>query len=217
MDEFELKSIWNAYDKKLERSLRLNLKMFEDLQTSKAKSKLNALLSIKVTGVVIGVLWMAFLGFLVYAVNFKNLWFTGSILLIMTFTLVAIVNYVEHIILINKIDYTGSITDTQTRLAELQVSTINTTRFAWLQLPFYATFFWNTQWVMGGDTGFWLIAFPIAALLTLLAIWLYKNITPENLHKAWVKKFIMIGMEYKYALSASELLQEIEEFKTNEL
>jgi hypothetical protein len=217
MDELELKSIWNAYDKKLERSLRLNLKMFEDLQTSKAKSKLNALLSIKVTGVVIGVLWMAFLGFLVYAVNFKNLWFTGSILLIMTFTLVAIVNYVEHIILINKIDYTGSITDTQTRLAELQVSTINTTRFAWLQAPFYATFFWNTQWVMEGDPGFWLITFPIAALLTLLVIWLYKNITPENLHKAWVKKFMMIGMEYKYALSASELLQEIEEFKTDEL
>ena len=216
MEELELKSIWNAYDKKLERSLRLNIRMFEDLQTGKAKSKLNALLSIKVVGVVIGILWGAFLGFLVFAVNIKNLWFSGSVLLIMIFTVIAIVRYIDHIILINQINYTESITNTQAKLAELQLSTIHTTRFVWLQLPFYATFFWNTQWVTEGDKGFWLIAFPIAVILALLAIWLYKNITPENLHKSWVKKFMMIGMEYQYALSASELLQEIEEFKKDE-
>ena len=216
MEELELKSIWNAYDKKLERSLRLNIRMFEDLQTGKAKSKLNALLSIKVVGVVIGILWVAFLGFLVFAVNIKNLWFSGSVLLIMIFTVIAIVRYIDHIILINQINYTESITNTQAKLAELQLSTIHTTRFVWLQLPFYATFFWNTQWITEGDKGFWLIAFPIAVLLALLAIWLYKNITPENLHKNWVKKFMMIGMEYQYALSASELLQEIEEFKKDE-
>ena len=216
MDELELKSIWSAYDKKLERSLRLNIRMFEDLQTGKAKSKLNALLSIKVVGVVIGILWVAFLGFLVFAVNIKNLWFSGSVLLIMIFTVIAIVRYIDHIILINQINYTESITNTQAKLAELQLSTIHTTRFVWLQLPFYATFFWNTQWITEGDKGFWLIAFPIAVLLALLAIWLYKNITPENLHKNWVKKFMMIGMEYQYALSASELLQEIEEFKKDE-
>src|ERR1700744_4282834 len=216
MDELELKSIWNAYDKKLERSLRLNIRMFEDLQTGKATSKLNALLSIKVVGVVIGILWGAFLGFLVFAVNIKNLWFSGSVLLIMIFSVIAIVRYIEHIILINQINYTESITNTQAKLAELQLSTIHTTRFVWLQLPFYATFFWNNQWVTEGDKGFWLIAFPVAVLLALLAIWLYKNITPENLHKSWVKKFMMIGMEYQYALSASELLQEIEEFKKDE-
>jgi hypothetical protein len=217
MDELELKSIWNAYDKKLERSLRLNIRMFEDLQTRKAKSKLNALLSIKVTGVVIGILWTAVLGFLVYAVNIKNLWFSGSVLLIMIFSLIAIVRYIEHIILINQVNYTESITNTQAKLAELQLSTIHTTRFIWLQLPFYATFFWNTQWIKEGDLGFWLIAFPIALLLLVTAIWLYQNITPENLHKSWVKKFMMIGMEYQYALSASELLQEIEEFKNDEV
>lgn len=213
MEEMELKSIWNAYDKKLERSLKLNLRIFEDMQTGKAKSKLNALLSIKVGGVVIGILWTLFLALLVYSVNFKNLWFSGSIALIMIFTLIAIVNYIDHIMLINRIDYTNSITDTQTKLAELQVSTIYTTRFAWLQLPFYTTFFWNNNWVTEGDKGFWLIAVPITILFILLAIWLYKNIVPGNLHKTWMKKLMMIGMEYKYALSASELLQEIEDFK----
>jgi hypothetical protein len=213
MEEMELKSIWNAYDKKLEKSLKLNLRIFEDMQTGKAESKLNALLSIKVGGVVMGILWTLFLGLLVYSVNFINIWFSGSVALIMIFTLIAIVNYIQHIILINRIDYTGSITGTQTKLAELQMSTIYTTRFAWLQLPFYTTFFWSNNWVMQGDKGFWFIAFPITILFTLLAIWLYKNIIPENLHKTWMKKLMMMGLEYKYALSASELLQEIEDFK----
>jgi hypothetical protein len=216
MDELEMKSIWSAYDKKLERSLRLNIKMFEDLQTGKAKTKLNKLLSIKIVGVVIGALWAAFLGFLVYAVNFKNLWFTGSVLLILIFTLTAMIKYIEHIILINKIDYAESITRSQSRLAELQVSTIYSTRFAWLQLPFYTTFFWNNTWVMAGDKGFWLIAFPVTLVFILITIWLYRNVIPENLNKKWLKKFMMIGMEYEYALSASGLLQEIEEFKRDE-
>ncbi|MDB5135863.1 MAG: hypothetical protein JWP37_2466 [Mucilaginibacter sp.] len=217
MNELELKSIWSAYDKKLERSLKLNLKIFEDMQTGKAKSKLDALLSIKVGGVAIGVLWMAFLGFLVYVVNFKNLWFSGSVVMIMIFTLVAMINYIQHIILINKIDYTKNITGTQTKLAELQVSTIHTTAFAWLQLPFYTTFFWNNNWIMEGDKGFWFIAVPITVIFIIITIWLYKSITPENLHKTWVRKLMMVGMEYKYALSASELLQEITEFKKDEV
>jgi glutamate/tyrosine decarboxylase-like PLP-dependent enzyme len=49
-----------------------------------------------------------------------------------------------------------------------------------------------------------------------MTIWLYRNIIPENLHKSWMKKLMMMGLEYKYALSASELLGEIEEFKRDE-
>jgi hypothetical protein len=212
MDEMELKSIWDAYDKKLEKSLSLNLRILEGIQKDKAKSNLNALLGIKVIGVVTGILWILFLGVLVYGNHFKNTYFSASVLAILLFSVAAVAIYSRHIIFINKIDYTNSITDAQSRLSELQVSTINSTRFIWLQLPFYTTFFWNQEW-MTKDSGFWLIAFPITLIFTVLAIWLYKNLTPANIHKAWVKRFMMIGMEYKYALSASEMLQEIEEFK----
>jgi hypothetical protein len=212
MEEMELKSIWNAYDKKLERSLKLNMRLLEGIQKDKAKSKLNSLVSVKVFGVVIGIIWVLFLGLLVYGNHFKNVYFSTSVVMIMFFSIIAIAAYLRHIVLISQIDYTKSITATQTRLAELQVSTINSTRFVWLQLPFYTTFFWNQDW-MNRDMGFWLIAFPIALLFTAIAIWLYKSIAPENIHKPWVKKFMMVGIEYKYVLSASELLQEIEEFR----
>ena len=154
MNELELQSIWNAYDKKLEKSLKLNLRIFEDLQTSKAKSKLGSLSAIKVVGIVLGMLWNLFLGALIYGNHFKNLYFTVSVGLLMLFGVVAIATYIKHLVLINEINYTESITATQSKLAELQVSTIRVTGFLWLQMPFYTTFFWNNDWVMKGDLGF---------------------------------------------------------------
>ena len=213
MEELELRGIWDAYDKKLEKSFKLNLRMLDELQTNKAKSKLNALLSIKLLGVVLGVLWLMFLGFLVYQINLKNIYFSGSVSLIMIITIVAIISYIGHMVLIGKIDYTESITNTQTRLAALQVSTVKSTGIAWLQLPFYTTFFWNSDMINDHRIAFWMLAVPVTALFTVLAVWLFKNISPGNLHKKWVQQFMMIGIEYKYVLSASELLQEIEEFK----
>jgi hypothetical protein len=213
MNELELRGLWDACDKKLEKTLKLNLKIFEDMQTVKAKSKLSSLLSIKVAGIVFGVLWNLFLGGLIYGNHLRNLYFTFSVGMLMLFGIIGIATYIKHAVLISQVDYTGSITDTQSKLAELQLSTIRVTGFLWLQMPFYTTFFWNNDWVMKGDLGFWLIAFPITLLFAALAIWLYKNITPGNLHKKWVKKLLVMGMEYQYVILASGLLQEIEEFK----
>ena len=134
----------------------------------------------------------------------------------MLFGVVAIATYIKHLVLINEINYTESITATQSKLAELQVSTIRVTGFLWLQMPFYTTFFWNNDWVTKGDLGFWLIAFPITLAFTTLAIYLYRNITPENLDKKWVKKLMVMGVEYQHLVAAGELLQEIEEFKRDE-
>src|SRR5271169_6666499 len=108
MEEMELRSIWNAYDKKLEKSLKMNLQIFEALQTNKAKSKVNALLSIKLIGVALGAIWAVFLGVLVYGINFKNIFFSGSVIMIMIFSIIAIGVYIKHLILINQIDYTQS-------------------------------------------------------------------------------------------------------------
>jgi hypothetical protein len=216
MDELELKSIWSAYDKKLERSLKINLKLLEEMQVTKAKSKLNTLLSIKIVGMLVGIIWMLFLGVLVAGNHFRNVYFSTSLSILMLFGIIAIATYIRHMVLISGIDYTESITSSQSKLAELQLSTIRITGFLWLQLPFYTTFFWSNDWVTKGDPGFWLIAFPVTILFTALAIWLYKNITPENAEKKWVKKLLAIGIEYKHAAEAGKFLSEIEEFKRGE-
>lgn len=217
MEEFELKSIWQAYDMKLAKSLKLNLRIFEEMQTGKARSKLNSLSMIKWAGIILGISWNIFLGVLICSDHLRNMYFTVSVGAIVLFGIIAIGTYIKHLYMINQINYTQNVTDAQAKLAELQVSTIRITAFSWLHLPFYTTFFWNNNLVMNGGLNFWLAAFPVTLLFTVVAIWLYKNITPKNLSKMWVKKILAAGVEYSYLVAANELLQEIEEFKKDEL
>ena len=62
MEDLELKQMWQAYDKKLEKLLVLNLRNFEQLQSQKARTKLNAFVRNHVAWIVLGVLWVAFFG-----------------------------------------------------------------------------------------------------------------------------------------------------------
>lgn len=218
MDDIELKNMWKAYGQKLEEAKILNLqswavnsKTFEYLQTHKAQSTLNALSTFKKWAVAVGILWMLLLGNLVYATHFKNLYFSISVILIMLFTIIAIAVYLKHIVLINQINYSESILETQKKLTELQASTIKIVRILWLQMPFYTTFYWNTKW-MNSDIKFWLIAFPITLCFTFLAIWLYRNISLKNADKKWFK--ILLGdKEWTTIINAKKYLNEIEKFR----
>lgn len=220
MEDIEIKNIWQSYDKKIEearllnlQSWALNLRCFETIQIQKAQSKLSSLSRFKIFAVALGIGWVLFLGVLVYGNHFENIYFGISVSIIMLFSIFAIAVYIKHIILIKQIDYSESITNTQKNLARLQLSTINSTRIVWMQLPFYTTWFWSSKWITDTGINFWLTAFPVTLLFFLLAIFLYKNITIENMNKKWVTALMMAGPEYKSVLKAKEFISEIEEFK----
>jgi len=219
MEDLELHKIWKAYDSKLEeikvlnlQSWALNLHSLETIQTYKAKSKLDALATFNLWAVVLGIVWVLFLGVLVFGNRFQNPYFSVSVSMIMLFTIIAVGAYIRHIIIIKEIDYGQSITHVQKKLAQLETSTFQSTRVVWLQLPFYTTSFWHSQWIMN-DPKFWLISFPITIGFTFLAIFLYRNITQENLHKKWVRTLMMSGPEYTSVLQAKNFIDEIEKFK----
>jgi hypothetical protein len=218
MDDIELKNMWKLYDQKIEEAKILNLqsraissKTFEYLQAHKAQSILKSLSTFKKQAVALGILWVLFLGILVYGNHFKNLYFSISVIIILFFTIIAIAAYIRHIVLLNQINYSESILDTQKKLTELQASSIKIVRILWLQMPFYTTFFWNTKWI-NSDIKFWLITFPIFLFFTFLAIWLYRNISLKNADKKWFK--ILLGdKEWTSIINAKKYLEEIEEFK----
>jgi len=220
MEDLELKSIWQSYDRKIEearvlnlQSWALNLRCFETIQTGKAKSKLSSLVTFKVWAVVLGILWVLFLGMLVYGNHFENLYFGVSVSMIMLFSVYAVAVYIKHIVIIKQINYADNITGTQKKLAQLQLSTINSTRILWLQMPFYTTWFWHSKWIVLSSIKFWLVPFPITLLFTLLAILLYRNITLEHMHKKWVRTLMMSGPEYKSVIQAMDFINEIDAFK----
>jgi hypothetical protein len=218
MEDIKLEDIWKTYSQEMANAKVLNMqswmissKTFEYLQMHKAQSKLRSLSNFKKGAVLLGILWVLLLGTLVYSNGFKNAFFSISVLMIMIFSIIAIVVYIKHIVLINQINYTESIIDAQKKLAELQASTINIVRILWLQLPFYTTFFWSRQWI-ASDIKFWLIPFPITLLFVSLAIWLYRNISYKNVDKRWFR-ILFSGIEWTPVIKAINYLKEIEDFK----
>ena len=218
MNETAINNLLQQYNTKLEEARVLNLqswvlnyKCFETLQTQKMKSKLTALAGIKIVGIVLGILWVLFLGMLLVASRFNNIYFSISTIIVMLFILLAIAVYIRHVIMLKQIDYSKSITDTQNRLAALQLSTIKITRILVLQTPFYTTWFWSAQWLKS-DPIFWLVPFPVTILFTLLAIWLYKNISIKNIQNKKLK-WLFSGPEFSYIVKAKLFLDEIETFK----
>ena len=219
MEDSELKSIWQKYDQQLEDAKILNLQSWvvniqtiELLQKNKSDRRLNALSNFKISAVVLGIIWAFFLVVLIYFTGSKNIYFTISAGMILLFTLLACVVYIWHVVMIRRINLTESVVDAQQKLQTLQSSTINIVRILVLQTPFYSTWFWHPKWVIFHSTSFWLIAFPITLFLTILSLWLFKNISINNANKKWFR-VLFSGREYRSISDAKEYLDKIEDFK----
>ncbi|MGC4099898.1 hypothetical protein [Ferruginibacter sp.] len=213
MENISLTELWKAQNAKLERSLQLNLFLLNSLQKDKAKSKLDKLARFKSFAVVLGVIWGAFLGVLIYGNQFSNLYFEVSVIIIFLFNLYACIAYIRQIHFIKKLDYSDSVLNTQKKLASLQVSTINTTGVLMLQLPFYTTWFYTHEQVLH-DHRFQLISFTSTFIFALIGIWLYRNIHSKNIHKKWLRSFMNVGPEYSSITEARDFLSEIEAFQS---
>ena len=213
MEDEILKELWKAQDEKLEHSLKLNLFLIDTLQKDKARSKLDRLARFKMAAVFLGAVWCALLALLIYGNNFKSIYFSVSVMIILLFNIYACAVYIDQIRIIKKLDYSASILVTQKQLASLQVSTINVTRILLLQLPFYSTWFYTNELVLH-DRHFQLVSFSTTLLFTLAAVWLYKNISVKNMHKKWLRRFMNVGPEYKSITEASDFLSQIETFRS---
>jgi glucan phosphoethanolaminetransferase (alkaline phosphatase superfamily) len=219
MQDVELKEIWETYNRKLAKaevlnlqSWALNIRCFETMQHQLAERKLKSLSRFNLWAVLLGFAWIAFLLLLVWINQFQNIFFSLSISCIAVISLYVTASYIRNNILIAKVRYDTPVTDTQKQLAKLQSATFHTTAIAWLQLPFYTTWFWSSSWIQEPGLSFWLIAFPITLLFAFLAIFLYRNIHAANMQKKWVKTLMMAGPEYRNVAAAMVFLEEIEAF-----
>lgn len=219
MEDTTLKDLWAEYGNQIEeskvlnmQSWALNLQCREMIQSQKAKSKLRTVFAGRVAGIIIGFIWVWFLGILVYYVNFRNLFFSISVGAIFLFNVVAVINYIRHLVMIGQINYSNSITDTQQKLSSLQAATINDNRFLLLQFPFYTTWFYSLQWIHSDPLSFWLIAVPVSIAFAILGIFLYINCSQKNLHKPWVRA-LMNGSGFRSVTKALDFINEIDEYK----
>ena len=222
MEDVQLKELLDSYNNKLEEARVLNLqswvlnfKCYENIQSQKVRSKLRSLITIKTIAILLGIIWVIFLGYLVFhSFQMKNIFFIISLSAIILFTVLAIFVYIWHIVLISKINDSENVIKTQEKITRLQLSTINVTRILFLQAPFYCTFWWSQTMIANSPGSFWLISFPIALLFTFGALWLFKNISTRNVDKKWFK-FLFNSPEWTSLIKAKDYLEEINLFKNS--
>lgn len=220
MTDIELQKIWSSYDQKLEearllnmQSWVLNMQCYEALQSQKAKSKLKSLLAIKWVAVFFGILWILFVGFLVYhSFSMSRIVFVICGIANMIITLVAIALYIQQIIYIRQIDNSETVVEVQRKIASLRLSTLNAPRVLFLSLPLYSAFYISKEMLEHAGALWLTIQFGCIAIFIFLAIWLYRNINFKNMDKKWFR-LLFSSSEWTSITKAMELLDEIEEFK----
>ena len=109
-DEFQ--QMWKAYDVKLEKSLRLNLRLFQEVQSQKARSALRSLTVSRVIGIVIGILYVVLLVFAFWYVRTQPVMAVSFAVFIIC-SVIAIGMYIRELGVIRTISYGGNIVDTQ--------------------------------------------------------------------------------------------------------
>src|SRR6476659_6484559 len=114
MEETNFVLLWKEHYEKIDRSLSINKRLLTESVNHKAESVLHSLLKFKTRGVITLVVYLLILGTLLfYAISNYSAaanYFIVSIGAIFLINLRALYDYIKHIVMINQIDYDGSIT-----------------------------------------------------------------------------------------------------------
>ena len=221
MNESELKELWRSTNEKLDETIVINRKLTEDITRMKVRSFIGSMKTMKVFTLVVGILWVG-VGVITLSIIYWNFYTEVSIYFLLSATVqvvltsIALLFYLHQLIMIYQVDLTDSIINTQVKLALLKVSTLNVTRILFLQLPVWATFWWNETMFKQWNIFQMSTTILAAVLFTSVAIWLFHNIKYENRNKKWFK-LIFDGKEWTPLMKSMELLEQLEEYETQEV
>lgn len=195
MESAEFSQLLNQYQQKLQEaeqlflsSKKLNLQTFEWIQKEKSNRKLRSLITWKWVAILLGLVWVVFLLYTVtYTFHWERIFYNISASGIALITLIAMIIYIYHLVLLNKINHGNTVLATQQTIVKLKSSTLLVTRILFLQSVFYCTFWWNLKMIQEAPFSFWFISFPIALVFLLASLWLFKNISFKNSGKKWFR------------------------------
>ena len=208
-DEFQ--QLWKAYDVKLERSLKLNQQLLEEIRSRKVRTSFNWQIVFKVMVIVLGIGMNIVLGRLLW--NFhSNPVFVVSAGLIILFTSYCIAGYFLQLLLMLQINLSKSILATQRQLAQLEAVIVWTLRVSFLQAPVWPFLF--VPRILPADIAprYWAIEAVVALLLAGAAIWMYRRITVAGARRGWVKKLVD-NEGGKSITRARAFIKEIEDYQ----
>jgi len=102
----------------------------------------------------------------------------------------------------------NSVVESQKKIAEIKISTLRSTRIAFLQLPFWTTLYLHTN----GNVMYWIINVVITFLFAFGSIWLFRNIRIDQLEHQWIN-WLFDDTEWNAVINASDILNQIKDLK----
>jgi hypothetical protein len=228
MELNDIKAMWQSYDAKVERNLKLNLHCLELIQTQKIGSKLARILWHRVVETFLHAVAI----FLLVAFLFQNIsdWaYALSAMALLLFYIVAFVMCIKQILIIRRIDYSNDIITIQSSLVILQTHMVNSVRLAVLCIPTFLAYpmvvskaisdlqldalaFMDIRANYAGD--WWTVQITVMAILIPLCLIFYRQVSYKNIHKEWVKLFIL-KTTGKRVTKAMELANELQDLRSN--
>ena len=226
MELTEMKSIWQAYDSRLQKSLKLNLHCLGLIQTQKVKSQLTPLIWQR--GIELALHTMAIALLLAFLVNNFSQWpYAVSALSLLVFYVIAFSNCLRQILIIRRMDYSNDIVTIQSSLVMLRAHMVNLARLSILCIPTYLAYpmvvskaiadlelkglsFMDIR--AGYQGNWWTVQLIVTIILVPLCIAFYRQVSYKNIHIGWVKNIIR-KFSGNRVTRAMELMNELESLK----
>lgn len=215
MEDLDLIALWKEQNRKIEQSIKINKQLLEESLNAKIKTTLSGLKSIRIAGIVFGVLWCVFMTLIVVVSWPQTNWFFKSAFIIhIAVSVTAIGLYIYHLVLLHNFNNNQSVLHAQEQLFKLQLSNLKTLGILWLQLPVFSMWYMSNEWLQNNPSTFWFIQMPIVLVQAIIGIWIYRNLNVKNHDKKWFKWFMSKG-EFGRIKKANDFLKEIENLKSS--
>ncbi len=227
MELEELKMMWQVHETKLEKAAKLNLHILDMIQSQHVKSAIKPLLIQK--SIVLALHALAIIALLIFlAFNFSRVPYAISALVLLGYYAILFVNVYKQIAEIKSINKNKDVLSMQSSLTKLKTHILDFIRLSVLTIPAFLSFpvvvpkafadlnmniFNDFNIIKQTNGSWWLVEIIAFSVLIPLGIWFYKQVTPQNIHKRWVRHIINTTTN-KSVGKAAKYLNELEEMKT---
>lgn len=219
MEAIELRKILDAYDQKLDQTLRLKNTSMDGLNLKKSQNSTKKILRYRIAEVVVFSLMALMIGWNI-AENWGKAHLVISGVIVHMVALVALIGSIGQVVLLRQIDYSKPIVEIRKK-----IELVNSHELLFVKLVFLSAPVWWAYPMVAFDLflGVDLYAYlesefvvryvVVNVLLIVPVLWLFQKLSYKNVHVAWVRKTLNFLTGAK-TVRAMEFLNDIEEFET---
>jgi hypothetical protein len=220
MELEQLKTLWMEQDKKLDKSLQLNMQMLRKINFDKIAGETKTIFVYKILEMIVLLFMLSYL--LDFTIKYFFVpQFSISAIITMAFIAAGFISDVRQISIIIQMrsDHNAPVSSMQKKVEKLKILIVNYVKTAFISIPFYPVLlvvsgkiFLNVDFA-SPHFRLYLLANVIFSLLLLpVFIWMYRQLSKQNISQVWVKNFLT-GSGWNQAQSAQQFLEEIEAFE----